>query len=105
MVNGMIDAREIITDAGIGLITIMDNPSPGENIYKCVADNFANLAACTFMRTDGEKASGKRVLTLASEAADGPMIDLNKYVCPTEVCAPAEIGRAHVCTPVPSPSR
>jgi|SRR5690625_217323 len=88
MVNGMIDAREIITDAGIGLITIMDNPSPGENIYECVADNFPNLAACTFMRSDGEKASGKRVLTLASEAVDGTMIDLNKYVCPTEVCAP-----------------
>lgn len=88
MIEGMIEARKKITDSGIGLVTLMDNPSPDGNVYECVAENSTDLEACTFDKAKGEKASGKEVLTASSEAVNGEMIDLNPYICPNEECVP-----------------
>ena len=101
-VDAMVDAMErtwtTVTEAGIPMIVIADNPNPGDvaPVYECVADHDGDLSACTFDRKAGELRSGAAAqLPAAKRVAGVRVVDIRDFICPPETCVPV-IGNVFV---------
>ena len=91
MVDAMARQWTAVTDAGIPMVVIADNASPGPvaPVYECVADNDGDLSACTFDRRQGERDSGAAAqLPAAKEVSGVRVVDIRDDICPTETCVP-----------------
>ncbi len=91
MVNGLRDRWGTLTDAGIRVAVLLDNPHPpsGTPVYECVADHRDDPSSCGF---DREPAVRLGAAAEQEEAADGladvDVIDLTPYICPDRTCEP-----------------
>ncbi|MGL5859016.1 MAG: acyltransferase family protein [Angustibacter sp.] len=89
MVEGLVRQWSRLTEIGSRVVVLRDNPSPGFNVYRCVAENFDQLPECTFSRSKGEQRSGGDAqLAAVREFDDAALVDLNDYICPRDRCAP-----------------
>jgi peptidoglycan/LPS O-acetylase OafA/YrhL len=98
MVDAMVRQWSRVTDAGIPMVVIADNPSPGEvsPVYECVADNDGDLSACTFDRAEGAARSGAAAQLPAAEQVPGVrVVDIRDSICPGDTCVPV-IGNVFV---------
>jgi hypothetical protein len=80
-----------ITDAGIPLAVLLDNPEPRtEGVYECVAKHEKDLSACAFDKSDAERRSGAAAqLKAAAEVPAVKVIDMSDVICPdADRCAP-----------------
>ncbi|MCI0687957.1 MAG: acyltransferase, partial [Sporichthyaceae bacterium] len=85
-----------LTDAGIDVIVLADNPDPHNRVYECVAENMQQLSQCTFSRADGARSSAAPVQAAAAKGMPGvEMIDLVDAICPGDSCPPV-IGQVLV---------
>jgi len=91
MVRGMASYWRTITDAGIPMAVLLDNPEPRtEGVYECVAQHEDDLSACAFDKSDGERRSGAAAqLKAAAEVPAVKVIDMSNVICPdVDRCAP-----------------
>ena len=91
MIEAMTRQWSRVTDAGIPMIVIADNPSPGalSPVYECVADHQDDLSACTFDRGAGERRSGASAqLPAAKRVPEVRVVDIRDSICPGETCVP-----------------
>jgi hypothetical protein len=98
MVGAMVRQWSRVTDAGIPMVVIADNPSPvpGTSVYECVADNDGDLSACTFDRAEGAARSGAAAQLPAAEQVPGVrVVDIRDSICPGDTCVPV-IGNVFV---------
>ena len=59
MAAGMAAYWRHMTDAGIPVTALLDNPAPStEPVYECVAQNADDLTRCAFDREQGIASSG-----------------------------------------------
>ena len=91
MEDGLAERWQQLTEAGIPVIVLLDNPSPAVDltVYECVADNPDNLEACAFDREEGREFSAQLVQLAAAERVPGvETVDMTDLICPTEICVP-----------------
>lgn len=92
MVDGLRERWSTLTDAGIKLIVMRDNPNPPQSlqpVYECVDQHRDDVAPCAFSRAEGEELSGERAqFTAAKDVPGVEVVDLNDYICPGDVCPP-----------------
>ena len=90
MTDALAEQWRHLTDEGIPVVTILDNPSPGDvSVYECVAENLDNLEACTFDREEGIEDSQAPLQQAAADQIDGVQtVDFADLVCPEETCVP-----------------
>ncbi|NHA70187.1 acyltransferase family protein [Phycicoccus flavus] len=91
MVDAMARQWTRVTDAGIPMVVIADNPSPGQiaPVYECIADHGGDLSACTFDRARGERESGAAAQLPAAERVQGVrVVDIRDSICPERTCVP-----------------
>jgi peptidoglycan/LPS O-acetylase OafA/YrhL len=90
MVEGLERRWQQVTDLGIRVVVLLDNPAPPDEVYECVAENLESLTTCAFDRADGVERSAAPELSAAAEALGDTVgvVDMTPWVCPTEQCAP-----------------
>ena len=90
MVAGLERRWQQVTDLGIRVVVLLDNPAPPDEVYECVAENLDSLTTCAFDRAEGVERSAAPELTAAAEALGDTVgvADMTPWVCPTEQCAP-----------------
>ncbi len=88
MIDGMLRAYEMISDAGVEVVLLLDNPHPGFTVYECVAENPEDLGTCTFSRDRAMTSGGRSVQLEVAEAGPFRTVDLLHKICPTETCLP-----------------
>jgi hypothetical protein len=91
MVQGLASYWRTITDAGIPLAALLDNPAPVNGpVYECVASHQKDLRSCVFDESKGLAASG--ALAQRKAAAQVPavkVVDMTDVICPDKTrCAP-----------------
>jgi peptidoglycan/LPS O-acetylase OafA/YrhL len=98
MVDGLTSYWRTITDAGIPLVTLLDNPSPpNAPVYECVAKNADDLASCSFDLAGAVTASGAPAQRRAAAEVPGvAVMDLTSTVCPDGDRCAAVIGNVLV---------
>jgi peptidoglycan/LPS O-acetylase OafA/YrhL len=98
MAAGMASYWKTLTDAGIPVTALLDNPAPStEPVYECVAENPDNLPACAFDRDKGIAASGApAALQAKDEVPAVTTMDLSGTICPDGARCPAVIGNVLV---------
>ncbi|MGH3468118.1 MAG: acyltransferase family protein [Thermocrispum sp.] len=92
MIAGLSDRWRRLTEAGIPVGVLRDNPAPPDEyrpVYECVDEHQDELTACTFPRTEAEHlGGGDAQLAAARGMTDVELIDLNDYLCPGDQCPP-----------------
>lgn len=89
MVDAVAQRWEELSAAGIPVVAILDNPSPGITVYECVAEHMDDLAACTFDRETGIEASSAPGHQKAAARVPGTrLIDIRDSICPESACVP-----------------
>jgi peptidoglycan/LPS O-acetylase OafA/YrhL len=91
MIDGMVEQWTKVTDAGIPMIVIADNPPPGKiaPVYECIVDHDGDLSQCTFDRAANERRSGAAAqLPAAEQVDDTRVVDIRDAICPGKVCVP-----------------
>lgn len=89
MVDALATQWRKLTDAGIGVVVLLDNPSPPFSVYECVAENRDNLAVCAFDRSEAVSRSAAPVQLEAAGRVPGvQIVDLTQMICPEEQCVP-----------------
>lgn len=90
MADGVATYWKRLTDAGLEVSVILDNPAPDTDVFECVAENSDDLAACSFDKAAGIKRSAAPTQRLAREQVPAvEVIDLTDVVCPeADACAP-----------------
>ena len=98
MASGMASYWRTLTQAGIPVVALLDNPKPTTSpVYECVAQHFKSLNQCAFDRAEGEKRSGASVAEAAAAQVPGvKIINMNDLVCPDDGRCPAVIGNVLV---------
>jgi peptidoglycan/LPS O-acetylase OafA/YrhL len=99
MAAGMASYWTTLTEAGIPVTALLDNPAPStEPVYECVAQNPDNLPACSFDRDRGIAESGApAALQAADEVPFGvTTIDMTDVICPDGARCSAVIGNVLV---------
>ena len=98
MVDGLTSYWSTLTDAGIPVVTLLDNPSPpNAPVYECVAEAPDNLPSCSFELAGAVKASGAPAQRKAAAEVPGVgIMDLTSTVCPDDNRCPAVIGNVLV---------
>jgi peptidoglycan/LPS O-acetylase OafA/YrhL len=98
MAAGMASYWSTLTQAGIPVTALLDNPAPStEPVYECVAQNPTNLPACAFDRDRGIAASGApAALQAAKEVPGVTTIDMTDTICPDGARCSAVIGNVLV---------
>lgn len=83
------DRWTLLTNNGIKVVAIANNPNPGRNIYECVAMNPSRLKECSFPRRPGP---GTPSMQAAARDMSGVgFIDMNDSICSETLC-PAVVG-------------
>ena len=92
MVDGLARHWSAITDAGIPMAVLLDNPEPPESVkpvYECVAQHLDDLRRCSFDRKEGIAMSGTPTqLAAAAKVPAVEVIDMADTLCPETRCAP-----------------
>lgn len=90
MADALATQWRALVEAGIAVVVILDNPSPGdESVYECVAAHLHDLGACAFNRAEGIARSGQPVqLAAAALVPQVHTVDLTEDICPEEMCVP-----------------
>lgn len=89
MEDALAERWQELANAGIPVLVLLDNPSPGMAVYECVAEHMDDPEACTFDRDEGTKASAKPVQLAAAKRVPGVRtIDMVDYICPDDECVP-----------------
>ena len=90
MVEALATTWRQLEEAGIAVVVVLDNPSPGnQTVYECVAAHLQDLRPCAFDRADGIARSGQPAqLAAAAEVPGVRTVDLTEYICPEETCVP-----------------
>lgn len=98
MVDGLTSYWRTITDAGIPMVTLLDNPSPpNAPVYECVAAAPDDLSSCAFALPGAVAASGAPAqLRAAAEVPGVGVMDLTPTICPDDGRCPAVIGNVLV---------
>ncbi|KAA1374920.1 acyltransferase family protein [Aeromicrobium fastidiosum] len=98
MVNGLTSYWRTITDAGIPLVTLLDNPSPpNAPVYECVAAAPDDLSSCSFELAGAVKASGAVAQRKAAAEVPGVgIMDMTSTICPDGDRCAAVIGNVLV---------
>jgi len=95
--DGLVARWDRIQSIGVPVIVLLDYPFPtlDEDVYRCMERN-TDALNCTFDRAEGDakSAAPNQRLALAGDP-DAKPIDISRYVCPQERCAPV-IGGALV---------
>ncbi|WP_162802247.1 acyltransferase family protein [Ornithinimicrobium murale] len=89
LLEGMITAATALQDAGIPVLVMMDNSSPGKEIYECAAENLDDLRACDFPLDEPQ---GGQLMTSLSEATGAVLLDPREWICPDDAVCPVAIG-------------
>ncbi len=94
MAEGMARYWNEITEAGIPLVTLLDNPDPGDPpAYECVAQNASDLTKCAFDKADAIARSGAPAQLAAAKLVPAvKVMDLTDTICPDEGTCPAVVG-------------
>jgi hypothetical protein len=98
MVDGLASYWRTITDAGIPLVTLLDNPSPpNAPVYECVAEAPDDLSSCSFELAGAVKASGAVAQRKAAAEVPGVgVMDMTSTICPDGDRCAAVIGNVLV---------
>ena len=98
MAAGMASYWTTLTDAGIPVTALLDNPAPStQPVYECVAQNPTNLPACAFDRDRGIAASGAPAARQAVAEVPGvTVMDMADTICPDGDRCSAVIGNVLV---------
>ena len=90
MVDALASTWRQLDEAGIAVVVILDNPSPGEQtVYECVARHLNDMRPCVFDRAEGIARSGQPAqLAAADQVPAVRTIDLTASICPEEQCVP-----------------
>ncbi|VXB53866.1 conserved membrane hypothetical protein [Aeromicrobium sp. 9AM] len=99
MVDGLANYWKRVTDAGIPLVSLEDNPLPPEDrlVYECVARHPQELNRCSFDRKRAIEESGAPSQRAAAERVPGvKTVDLSGTICPDRDRCPAVIGNVLV---------
>lgn len=90
MVSALVTSWRQLNEAGIAVVVILDNPSPGEQtVYECVARHLNDMRPCVFDRAEGIARSGQPAQLAAAEEVPGVRtVDLTDSICPEEQCVP-----------------
>ncbi|MEV0456254.1 acyltransferase family protein [Catellatospora methionotrophica] len=88
MVTGMRASWTALTQVGVKVIVLANNPDPGLTVYECVDRNRDRLSACAYDRARHDADRGYRAQREAVAGTGVPMIDLFDAVCPVGPCAP-----------------
>ncbi|MCD9199746.1 acyltransferase family protein [Aeromicrobium wangtongii] len=98
MVDGLTSYWRTITDAGIPMATLLDNPSPpNAPVYECVAQHLDDLARCSFGLEGAVKASAAPAqLRAAAQVPGVAVMDLTSTICPGGKRCAAVIGNVLV---------
>lgn len=93
MVDGLASYWGRITDAGIPVATLLDNPEPSRAVspvYECVAQHLDQLNRCAFDRESGfAESGGPTQLAAAAKVPAVEVIDMADVICPDGPrCAP-----------------
>ncbi|QGG40300.1 acyltransferase family protein [Aeromicrobium yanjiei] len=98
MADGMARYWKTLTDAGIPVVALLDNPAPtNQPVYECVAQNPEDLTACAFDRERGESGSGAPAALRAAKQVPGvKILDMSDTICPDGGRCSAVIGNVLV---------
>jgi peptidoglycan/LPS O-acetylase OafA/YrhL len=98
LVDGLASYWRTITDAGIPLVTLLDNPAPpNAPVYECVAAAPTNLASCSFELAGAVEASGAVAQRMAVAEVPGVgIMDMTSTICPDDGRCAAVIGNVLV---------
>ncbi len=98
MVQGTARYWRQITDAGIPLVTLLDNPEPlTQPVYECVAKHPKDLPRCAFDKAKGIARSGAPAQRKAAAEVPGVgVIDLTNVICPDRTRCATVIGNVLV---------
>jgi len=98
MVDGLASYWRTITEAGIPMVTLLDNPSPpNAPVYECVAAAPKDLPSCSFELEGAVAASGAPAQRKAAAEVPGVgVMDMTATVCPDDGRCPAVIGNVLV---------
>lgn len=90
MVAGLERRWQQVTDLGVRVVVLLDNPAPPDEVYECVAENLDSLTTCAFDRAEGVERSAAPELSAAAQALGDTVgvADMTPWVCPTDLCAP-----------------
>jgi SGNH domain (fused to AT3 domains) len=88
MVTGLRDRWTAMTEAGLPVVVMLDNPGPPHAlrpVYECVAEHMDDLDVCAFEEMAGS--GGREVqLDAAQRVPEVDVVDLVDYVCPGNNC-------------------
>jgi peptidoglycan/LPS O-acetylase OafA/YrhL len=98
MSDGMARYWKTITDAGIPVTALLDNPEPSDvPVYECVAEHSKDLPRCSFDKARGIRGSGAPAQRAAAAAVPGvSIIDMTDTICPDGDRCSAVIGNVLV---------
>lgn len=98
MVAGMASYWRTLTEAGIPVTALLDNPAPSNvPVYECVAQHPKDLTACSFDRSSGIKASGAPAALEAAKQVPGvTVMNMDDTICPDGARCSAVIGHVLV---------
>ncbi|MCW2750708.1 MAG: acyltransferase [Aeromicrobium sp.] len=91
MARGMASYWQTLTDAGIPVVPLLDNPTPTTTpVYECVAQHLKALNDCAFDESTGVRNSGAPTALAAAKLVPGVKpIDMAPVICPDKNrCAP-----------------
>jgi peptidoglycan/LPS O-acetylase OafA/YrhL len=91
MAEGMARYWRTLTDAGIPVVPLLDNPTPTSSpVYECVAQHPDALDDCAFDESMGVRNSGAPTAVAAAKLVPGVRtLDMKDLICPDEDrCAP-----------------
>lgn len=94
MVDGLVRYWDRITEAGIPVATILDNPSPPiRSVPQCLLDRPEDLTSCSFDLEQGNALSGAPAQREAARRVPGAaVLDLTSALCPDGRLCPPVIG-------------
>jgi hypothetical protein len=98
MVTGLASYWRTIADAGIPMVTLLDNPSPpNAPVYECVAEAPDDLSSCSFELSGAVAASGAPAQRMAAAEVPGVgVLDMTSTICPDGDRCAAVIGNVLV---------
>jgi peptidoglycan/LPS O-acetylase OafA/YrhL len=98
MAAGMASYWSTLTEAGIPVAALLDNPAPStQPVYECVAQHPDDLTQCAFDRDRGVAESGApAALQAAQQVPAVKIIDLTDTICPDGARCSAVIGNVLV---------
>lgn len=84
---GLPSATAALSEAGIKVVGIRDNPRFAFDMFKCIEDSGAESAECTKLKSE-KLAEVSPAAELQSQAPGLTLMDLTDQICPKDTCPP-----------------